>query len=452
MAAVPPTVAPRTPNPLGTFKQTNVGSAQPACVVQVYGKSFVPVSVEMVRTWLGISDTASIVVPITDDVDWSTLLKAPTNDDGAVVCSVYVGFPQNPVPNSLDVSQLTRRFYGVLVPQYSGKGLANEVTFECSSMAVLLQVEKMVKVTANMTTVDFVKACAAQVPGLKTDIRLGGQTPFTLKAVFARDLVVGTHNIRPWDMMEACAEADDAVLWLDQDTLRYVSPDQFGSNGAPKVDLAFGTDLIDWEGTHAPQYNKNIEVEVRTWTPKTSVSYSNKTVTGPDGPMTTTTTRTSTSVPDWGTSGQTTYSYSGNGSVTSTTRSSSGGLFSSGATTIPRDSSKERYILRIPGISKADADKRALQEWRRLSRYEYACTFEFAVTPQNLAWVGDMETQYALSGLPMAAFNSNAKAPYYHQRRTTERIEMPQGSGADAGFHVMVEAVNHALPQGSSAV
>jgi hypothetical protein len=394
-------------------------TTQPRAVAIIYGRRVVPISARVTYASQGMNDTASL--ELGNDFDWSTFLKSPTND-GEILVEVYAGFPVNPPPNSTDVSQLQRIFLGC-VQHYDIDEPDDVWKFECSSLATLLMAEKQTTLVANQTTTQFIEAIA-KAKGLKTDIRLAPrQQPATVQQVLAQDFVVGVKNIRPWSMFAAFAQVDDVELSIRFDTVRYWSH-IYGQR--PKWPIAYGADLVTVKGTHSPQFNKNIQVEVRSYQQR--VSYSTRY--GPNGAKS----KTTVTTPVFGSGASITTTSDG----TMTSHSTSGGFFNSGALSIPSSSSKERVVLHADGLTKDQADAFALAEWKRRSRQEYRISVSLPVTPALLK-VLDQDLAFVLSGHPSDAFNSSSSAPEYRQQRTVQTISIADG------YNLEMDLINHQL-------
>jgi hypothetical protein len=462
-------------DPRLTYAIQKVPSAQPRAVVVIYGIRTIPRSLTVTLNAHGVADTASVVLSNAGNPDWSAMLKNPTTADGSVVVEIYIGFPQNPPPSFSDTTQLTRVFLGTIDPAYTINATADTTTFEATSFAALLQVDKYTTLVQGMTTTQFVQAAAANA-NLGSNIALrSGQAPLTLATVFGQDQVVGLHNLRAQDIIEACAEADDVDYWVDQNgVVQYVAP-ELENRSSFAFTYGSAPGFLEIELTHAPQYAKNIEIEVRLWNHETRTSYTNRAVTQADGSMQLTgTTRIVSTDPAWGTSGSTSTSSSINPSTgqpsttTTTTSTKTGGLFVTGTTTIPRTTSKERIIINLWNVTPAEADRRAVNEWTRRSRFEYGAKITCPITP-DLFKVFGISTCFQIFNTPWHAFNSTAaggitpnqaaaqgsvgvtNAPFYFQRRTTITFDMPQGETPDGGGLTMTsELLNHAIAGGSS--
>ena len=211
------------------------------------------------------------------------------------------GFPRGVSSGSIDVTQLSRRFSGI-IDDYEVDELADTWQFQCRSLGAILTDQKVTTQSQNQTTVDFVKTMAAQfqlqaVIGLKS-----GQVPETLQGVYGRDFLVGLKNMRIWDIFMDAAEVDDVDVWVHDDVVYYVSADQVVKLGLGHVkSLRYGQDLKTFTGKHAPTFNKNISVEVRTYNPKIRHSVSVRIDTDGDGnPVVSASSRTITTTPIFG--------------------------------------------------------------------------------------------------------------------------------------------------------
>lgn len=456
-------------DPRQSYVTKAIPTTRPRAVLEVYGLRVLGTMFEITDNAHGVASTAQMTVPAAGGPDWSAVLKTPTTKDGAVVVRIYAGFPSDPVPGSTDIAQLVPRFVGI-VNKDDVKAAGDTWTFDCTSLATLLSIEKETTLTQNMTTVQFVRAACAAAGLPAPDIRLRpGQSPLPLRLVMSQDFVLGVHNYRAENLIAACAADDGVEFWVDRLTgvPHYVAPTL---ESRAIYDFEYGVNLTDFNGEHSPQYAKNIKVEVRLWNTHTTTSHTARVTTGPDGTATMqTSTRVTSSQPSWGTSGSTSITYDGQGNPTSqTTHSSSGGLFNTGKTVIERASSAQTYTYELHDASPAEANALAIARWRSLSRFEYTAKIDTPVTPELLA-VLNLNTVFRVKNVPWQAFNTVATsltpgqvasqpvgsnspdAPYYFQRRTVERMEIGQGDSSESpGYTMSSEVINHAIPSGAA--
>lgn len=438
------------PNQLGSYSSKNSRFEQPRAIVALAGTAFVPTSVEVTQSAHGTLGTASATLPISSNQDLSVLFQAEQND-GSVVAQIYMGFPANPTSDLSDFTQLQRVFWGVIDTLEPKFGESNEVTITMRSLGALLELTKHTNLSLHETTTQFVKNAATAV-GLKYNIVLKpGQKPGTLAEVYGKDLTVGYHNERINQTLVECAEYDDVDCWVQDDTLNYCDP---GSIKRKIVQLQWGHDFIGFSGKHSPQFNRNIRVEVRTYNPKIRFSHTVRYSYDADGNLTNTgeSTRETVTSNDFGTGTSTTSSSTTNlttgntsSSTSTSTSSPSSGLFNTGKTSIPSDSSAELYVIRKPNLTRDQANALAQKIALQLSRNEFSATMNISPSAQQLidttitSWI-------QVNSLPYARFNTSAQYPYYWPRRITLRFDMG-GSGSSNGLSMEIDAVNHRLPQ-----
>jgi hypothetical protein len=480
------------PTPMSTALQPVVYTPtfetnQVACVVVIEGVPYLPVHATIEHNAHGATDSAEFTLPVSSNPDFSVMFArsdgtggTPNNALVPVYVSIYAGFPANRVPESLDFSQLSQRFFGI-VDLYSAQIGANEVTFKCRSMAAPLVDFPVTSLAMNVTTTQLVTALAQSV-GLTPNILLNpNNPPLYVQEVFANEFVGGQNfastvvNERAWDLLLKCALFDDVDVWVSQiggiSFLNYCAP---GLIPRTTVGLTYGTDIEEITVEHSIQYAKNIHVEVHSYNKriKQSTSFSVDS-NDPGGITSTPTTKTVTSSPIFGTSGQVSTSVSPTGVSTTTQTSFSGG--STTASTSPgRESAKERYVVYPRNLSPIACQQLAQSMWRQISMQEYRMTLTIPMTTLFLFAFDTSGISILLNvmGLPYRNANSvfSGTAPItntatlsyagspvvtsntvtttrtdtrYWPRRITETID-PSG----AGWKLVVESVNHSLPQG----
>lgn len=434
-----------------------MASSAPRTLIRVTGAkqtfTSAPMSWSIQRNGHGVIDTATIVLPIQGNPDWAQVVSPGQ----AIPVEIRAGFPSNPAPGAFGYEQLSQRFVGI-VDSLNPKFNIEEQTCElqCRSYgAVLVDTKTTTNLgatgavnLAGVTTQQFVQMTAAK-HGMTADFGLATLPYSNLQTVYATQQIVGIQNMREWDILMACAETDGAYLWVSGNTVHYLGPNDFTR---PIVPINYGTDdLLKFEGTHSPQFAKNIEVEVRSYesmvrtahrsrirqtydangdvssvvTNSDSVTMTTQNFGNPGSSMTT----TQTSQNSNGTTAVTT----GAGSSTTT-----GGAKSSGFLTTPKGSDKERYIFAYHNLNQAQCDAKAKQLWLQISSHEYRATFSVPVTPDNLTDV-DITTKWRIHELPWFSFNQD-----YISLRYTESFGNPAGWIAD------VLGINHAMPTGIS--
>jgi hypothetical protein len=433
------------PNRMGSYNSHNSRFEQPRSVVVLAGTAYLPISVEVTMSAHGTLGTASVTLPISSNPDFSTILKTQQND-GSVVAQIYMGFPATPSADLSDFTQLQRVFWGVVDTLEPRFGESNEVTITMRSLGALLELTKHTNLSLNETTTAFVIA-AANAVGLKYQIVLKkNQVPGTLGEVYGRDLMVGYTNQRVSQTLVNCAEYDDVDVYVIDDTLHYCDP---GSIQRKVVPLRWGQDFISFSGKHSPAFNKNIKVEVRTSNPKIRFSHTVRHSYDANGNETVTeSTRETVSTQDFGSNATTKTSSTQNlttgSSSTSTTTSAAnpqGGVFNTGKTSIPSDSSAELYVVRIPGLSREKANALAKTIALQISRNEFSATMTLTPSSQQLKDI-NITSWLTVTDLPYSRFNTSPQYLYYWPRRITLKLDL-NGSG----LSMDIEAINHRLPQ-----
>jgi hypothetical protein len=433
------------PNQMGTYSSQGSRFEQPRAIVVLAETAYLPISVEVTISAHGTLGTASATLPISSNPDFSTILQTQQND-GSVVAQIYMGFPASPSPDLSDFTQLQRVFWGVIDTIEPKFGEANEVTITMRSLGALLELTKQTNLSLNETTVSFVKA-AANAVGLKYNIQLKkNQQPGTLSAVYGQDLMTGFHNERVSQTLIECAEYDDVDYWVQDDTLNYCDP---GSIQRTVVPLRWGRDFIGFSGKHSPQFNRNIRVEVRTCNPKIRFSHTVRYSYDADGNASVTeSTRETVSTTDFGTNAtnrsSSTQNLTTGTSSTSTTQTAAdpqGGVFNTGQTSIPKDTSAELYVIRIPNLDRAKANALAQTIALQISRNEFSATMVLTPSAKQLKDI-TITSWLTVTDLPYARFNTSPQYLYYWPRRITLRFDM-----GGAGLEMTIEAINHRLPQ-----
>lgn len=478
-------------DPSEGYGRPRIITTRPRAVAEIFGIRAIPTMFEITDNAHGVASTATVALPTAGNPDWSVRLQTNSDANGAIIARIYAGFPSDPIPGSTNIAQIVPRFVGLL-EKGSFRATADTATFEITSLAALLQIDKQTTLSQNQITTQFVRdACAATGVLPAPVIRLRpGQKGISLATVFSQDQVVGVHNLKAADLIEACAEADDVDFWVDRVTgvPHYVAQTL---EGRQSYAFDYGSSLVELEGSHEQLAAKNFEVEVRLWNPHTTTSHNVRGTVAADGTVSLKrNTRINSQMPLWGTAGSTSVSTgsssSGASSFSSSDSNSTGGGFNSGAISLPKASSKQRYIVHMHNCSPNDADNFARRFAQRLARYVYQVTLNAPVTPALLK-VLNLETCFTLQNCPWHAFNSGATsltpdqaaaitplppasrgpltpgqanaflatpvpdAPYYFQRRTTERFEISDGDSSESpGWTVESECVNLALPGGSS--
>lgn len=415
-------------------------TSQPYAVVVIDGYRFIVEEYEIEENAHGATNSGHVTFSVAGNPDYTVLLFRNDANTAPVYVQIHAGFPSKLAPQMLDISQLTQVFTGI-ADQYSATidSQAGTVTFALRSLAAPLVDNKITAIALNMTSVQFLQAVCAQY-GLTCHSNIIGQA-ITVQEVLGQMNVGGAsfasalYGMHIWDLLLKCAEFDDVDVWEDARTgvIHYEAPGQISRN---TVKYELGKNIESLSMVHSPQFNKNVQVEVRTYQQRTRVSYSCRTSTDPIGGVKIVTSqKTVTSTPVFGTPNLTTTSVSPTGTSTTTTSSSGGGFSSS--TGSASETGKERYVFYKRNLSPAAANKFAAAKWRQISMHEYSVTIGDAVTPDNLHTVL-MTSLVDLSGVQYAMFNDT-----YWPRRVTTKMNTHEG------WKRTIEAVNHTLPAGA---
>jgi hypothetical protein len=437
-------------NPQLTYSTAASQANLPRAVAVINGIRVPVTSYEISAGVHGAADTGTLTLGLAGNPDWAQSLDAALQD-GSVIAEIYAGFPTTSQA-PLDITGFSQRWLGLVQtfdPDFGG----DEVEFKLISLGALLTVERRTTNSINQTTADFVTGVATQM-SLVPNIQLSdGQTPATMAQVFQQQQMVGVRNLKLSDLLVKCAEVDDVDVWVSGNVLNYVASSKIGRQ---VCQLKYGQDILikDCKGHHAPQFSKTIQVDVLVYQRKTRVSATTRVSTNPDGTATVTSSyRTTTTDPVYGTAGATTTTSTYNPQTGATTTSvnssqSSGGAKSSGYTNFSGESAIERYKYRFNGLTQEEANQRAITIWNRLSRNEYGLDFTVAVTPSLLPYM-NVTTLFQISQLPWPSFNNNPARPYYFPRRFTERFAVANEGGESEGWTVSFVAVSHRPPEGS---
>lgn len=454
-----------------TFKPVSL-SLTPRFVAKIDGNVYLGESYECTQNAHGATDYATITLPIDGWAnfsvmpqgrkglypDWTVSIQRSIEAGTAntpVIAEIWAGFPPDPTqfgPGNLSGLQL--RFRGV-VDQYSVALQDNRTTFSCRSLAFPLASTKITVPfpdEASVTTVAFIKQMCARfnIPMAAPNL---GRPPVRMIDVLGGEFITGVRAKYVWDLMIQCALFDDVDVWVDNaGTLHYEAASLIER---PKVYYQWGSNCKGLEGTHSPQFSKNIRVYVHSWVPRTRTTSTTRVTTNPDGGATQESySRVVNATPIFGTTESVTTSYNPDGTV-STSLSQSGGGGASGGTGELNESGLEKYYYFPKNKTLAQCEVIAQQRWRQISMHEYSIKLQAPVTPGNLKVMG-VTAAIVLSGHPMAMFNSvenDNGQPWsplvmsggYWPRQIVERFD-PKSSD---GWDWTIDAVNHPLPQGA---
>lgn len=399
----------------------------------------------------GATDSGSVTLAIGGNPDFSVDLfrgdqtYSPTgpiaiSNDAPVYIELFAGPVSNPVAGSTSIAGLTSIFFGI-VDLYTAQFSENKVQFSVRSLGAPLVDDKITRISQSETTVQFVQAAAAQY-GLQAVTGIIG-APLTIQEILAREYIGGynfaasLYGMKYWDLIIQCCLFEDVDAWVDQGTLYFIAPSLVKRN---TVQLEYGRDFAfasGFVGTHAPQFNKNIEVRVHTYQRKTKLSTSIAVGSLPGGgTYVQPNSHTVSSNPEFGTNEVVSTNTAADGTVTQTTSSSSGGKFTGGGSP-GSESGKEIYNIWIPNLSPAASTKRALAEWRQISQHEYQVDM---VVPVTTALFGKITRTSLLqvSGCPYLNFDG-----LYYPRQIT------MSASAGQAFRYRIKTVSHVLPSGA---
>jgi hypothetical protein len=418
------------------------GSAPRAIIYLGNTYYLTPVNYEIEFSSYGAIDTARITLSISDNPDFSGAYKGQA---APIPISIYAGFPSNPTTGGYSVNNLTLRFQG-LVDQFECDFGKDELIIHCRSLAAYFIANKHTTNFNNQNTLYVVNSFSA-LAGLTPNIALrSGQTSATLAQVFGREFVTSVRNMREWDILVQCAQADQVDVWVKGSNLYYMAPELINH---PQMGIRYGQNMIDCKITHQPFYSTNITVEVRSWSTRIRTSSRSRVSQDSNGNVSKTSSSTSVSysTPTFGgqsnSSSSNSFTTSTNSDgVTTTSASSSSSTSTGGGATSGKTSlnapgaNKETYIFYVPNLTPAQCDAEALKRWKQMSLLEYLISFTLAVTPGNLSFV-DITALYVLTGCPWPTYDQT-----YRPRKITENFDQ------NTGWTVKVEGCNHDLPSG----
>lgn len=414
MAALP-TIIQTQPVTYEVYNEANF----PAATVVVDGIQMAPSAYDIEYNSHGATDTATITVPASSvftsqgralGPDWTLQILRSASGANAnlpVSASIYAGFVSAPATqNPTSIAQLNLRFNGI-VDLYTIKLKEDLVTFSLRSLAAPLTSDKISVPFQNQTTAQFITNMAG-LYGLTPKLLMDPSTPpITMQQVLGDQFVAGTRNMRIWDLMLQCALWEDCDLWVDKNgVLWFAAP-----YNVPRValDLKWGRDLADLVITHAPQFSKNIRVEVRSWNPTVRVATSAVVQNVPDGVQVTGTTRVVSSSPVFGTNETIATLYGPSGAISQTSTVKTGGSTSTGATGYEKESGVENYIFYPRNLQPQDALTLAKKLWRQISQHEYQVSIDLPVTRAKFTTM-DITSLIRLHGTPYALVNSTNAA------------------------------------------
>ena len=422
----------------------------PRFIVKIDGKSYLGTRFSYTQNAHGATDTARITLPIDGSAnyagiaanslypDWTESIKRSdklSNANAPVVCEIWSGAPPDPsVFGPQTLTGLILRFRGI-VDQYSSVLEENETTFDCRSLAFPLTSTKITvpfPKEDTTTTVAFIQQQAARF-GLTLAPPNLGQAPALMIDVFGGEFITGVRGWYIWDIFIQCAQHDDVDIWVDRTGAIHYEAASLVKRKS--IAYRWGENIKGLASTHSPQFSKNVQVQVHSWTVRTRTASATRVQTNAAGGYDVSSyTRQVTSTPISGTTDSVVTSISSNGTVTTTDGSSSGGSVSDGTGT-ESETGREKYTFFVKNKTLPQCEAMAQQIWRQISMHEYAIKLRVPVTTANLPLM-DVTAQPVIYGHPMALFNGK-----YWPREIVESLD------PKTGWYWEIDAVNHALPQ-----
>lgn len=398
----------------------------------------------------GATNNASFVVPYAGNPDWTGELfrdtSAGTTNIKPVYVEIWAGFPKNPGPTP-STDGLSRRFYGI-VDTYDPEDMA-QTEFRLRSIAAPLTTDRITTSLQNITTVQFIQQMGAKY-GIPVSIDpslaspgSGTPGPLTLAKVYAQEFVVGLRNLVIWDVMLRSSVFDDADIWEDNGTIYYWHP---WNVPRKTLELLYGSNVKKFSGAHAPQFSRNIKVQVHSYRAKTRVSVTSRlaSLVG-GGAELAQSVKTSYAVPTFGLNQVKTNTYDANGNLVNTRLVTTTGGPASSTTQPITESGTENYDFWIPNLTPDECNSLVAAVWREISMHEYQGQFTLAVTPSNLDYLA-IESLFDFNGYGMSKFNTQ-----YWPRDIQETFQGASNEGANEaqGWEVVVKSVNHTPPLGA---
>lgn len=423
---------------------------QPRFVVKIDGNPYLGESFTYSQNSHGATDTASLTLPIDGAAnfpgiapnslypDWTTSIERSSalgNSNKPVVVELWSGQPTDPgafSPNNL--SGLILRFRGI-VDQYSVQLRENKTSFSCRSLAFPLTSTKITTPFPredSTTTVAFIQQQAKRF-GLNVAPPILGQAPALMIDVLGGEFITGVRGWYIWDLMLQCAQFDGVNIWVDRTgTIRYEASSLIKRD---KIYYIWGENITSLDGTHSPQFSKNIRVQVHSWTKRTRTTSATRVTTSANGSIKVSSyTRTVTSTPIFGTTSSLVTSISSNGTVTVGEGTVSGGGAGTG-TGSESETGLERYIYFPKNLTLPQCQAMAQQLWLDISQHEYSIKLRAPVTTGNLPLM-DVDALLVVSGHPMKYFNGG-----FYPREIVETFDVQNG------WHWEIDALNHLPPQ-----
>lgn len=403
-------------------KSENYEAIPVSAVAQIAGKSYFVSKYDISTNCHGATDISSFTMPISSNVDFSTLYAPSEKSDSTdkpIYVKILAGFPPTSANNGMrpSLAGLLLRFSGVL-DQYSAQFEGDAVTFQARSLAAPLTTERIQAPFAgsSITTVQFVAAMAKKY-NLGVNI-FPGIKPLTMQSVLANELQAGVHTYPIWDLILQAAVQDDVDVWVDAyGVLWYYPSDQIPRTN---VSLVWLRDLAQLSMTHGLQFMRNVEVRVHSYLTKTKYASSSRAF-SVDGItiQTEATTRLVKSTPIWGTNSSVSSSTNAQG-VTTTTASTTSGGKTEGTLSAPGNySGKQIYDFWVKGKGNDQCKDLAKKFYRQILLHEYQVSMRVPVTrklfsqkntaaksPASVSKVG-IQCAITLSNSPYAKINTS---------------------------------------------
>lgn len=469
--ATPVSGAPLSPTLYQQFYESNPVRIE----IVLNGGNYSAQEVTYTENGHGATDTATIIIPLSSNPDFTVELfrgdyfgyfdapngvtvYSPQNapgssyafsDNSPVYVQIHAGFPQNPALGSSRISQLPIQFTGI-VDLYSAVFENDTVTFTCRSLGAPLVDDTLMTTSMNQTMAQFIAQMSKKYGLPAPIINLSpGFIPATIQEVLAYDQIGGSnfaaslYGMHPMDLMIRGAQVDDADVWVDVRTgaIHYESPDTFETTRAI-VDMQYGRDWMGLSASHAPQFSKNVEVQVHTHQPRTKTSTTVRVQNDASGNITVaTSSRFTTSDVVLGTNQTiaqvTATSPTGVVSNSTTYSTVSGGNITAKAQQGAGETGKQKYPLYVGNVSPARAATIAKAYWRHISQHEFAIEGE---VPMTLRWLSTLSITalIRISGAPWSLVNNT-----YYPRKLEHHISVEEG------WKIKVSALNHRLASGA---
>jgi hypothetical protein len=369
-----------------------------------------------------------------------------TSNNAPVLIEIYAGFPKTQAIGSTDINQLSRRFYGQ-VDLYNGVFHEDTVTFSFRSRGACLVDNHLTNVSANQTMQQFLEQQAVRYGLPKPVVNyVPGSKPATIQEILSYDQVGGAnfnaalYGMRPMDLSIRGAQVDDTDVWVDAatGTIHYEAPKAVTR---ATVDLKYGRDWIEFDGSHAPNFSKTVQVQVHTHQPRAKFSTTIRIENDADGNVVTKQSSkftTSDSILGTNQTIGTSSSTGANGKpINSTTLSSSyGGNFNASIGQGAGEGAKQKYVFFVGNKSPEQASAIGLAFWRQISQHEFAVKGKVPITNRLLSSLS-ITSLLRIHGVPWSLVNDT-----YYPRALEHEISV------ENGWTCAIAGLNHRLAGG----